>query len=101
VPFLRTFLYDLSFCRYKALKSPTTFSKFRLTLRTRLPDTFHHLVPDDFHCQAPLKNATCDLFGSEKCQLANLVENRDTDGWKTDTGHRIYRGSIASCGKKN
>ena len=39
------------------------FDKFR----TRLPDTFHHLVPsDNFHCQTPLKNAKFDLFGSEK-----------------------------------
>jgi len=26
------------------------------TLRTRLPDAFHHLVPNDnFHCQTPFK----------------------------------------------
>jgi len=49
-----------------------------MTLRIRLPDAFYHLVPNDnFHCQTPLKNAKFDLFGSEKCQLANLVENRD------------------------
>jgi len=36
------------------------------TLRTRLPDAFRHLVPNDhFHYQTPLKNANCDLFGSE------------------------------------
>jgi len=37
-----------------------------MTLRTRLPDAFHHLVPiDNFHCHRPLKNANFDLFGSE------------------------------------
>jgi len=49
-----------------------------MTLRTRFPDAFHHLVPNNnFHCQTPLKNAKHDLFGSEKSQLANLVGNRD------------------------
>jgi len=38
-----------------------------MTLRTWLPDAFHHLVPSDtFHCQTPLKNAKFDLFDSEK-----------------------------------
>jgi len=38
-----------------------------MTLRTRLPDAFRHLVPNDtFHCRTPLKNAKSDLFGSEK-----------------------------------
>jgi len=32
---------------------------------------------DIFRCQTPSKNAKFDLFGSEKCQLANLVSNRD------------------------
>jgi len=36
-----------------------------MTLRTRLPDSFQHLVSNDFHCQMPLKNAKCDLVGSE------------------------------------
>jgi len=37
-----------------------------MTLRTRLPNAFHHLVPNDnFHCQTPLKNAKFYLFGSE------------------------------------
>jgi len=37
-----------------------------ITLRTRLPDAFRHLVPDNnFHCQTPVKNAKFDLFGSE------------------------------------
>jgi len=55
-----------------------TVTNFSMTLRTRLPDAFHHLglVPNDnFYCQTPLKNAKFDLFGSEKCQLANLVAN--------------------------
>ena len=35
-------------------------------LRTRLPDAFHHLVPNDnFQCQAPMKNAKFDLVGNE------------------------------------
>jgi len=46
-----------------ALRPPTLFS---MTLRIRLPDAFHHLVPNDnFHCQTPLKNAKFDLFDSE------------------------------------
>jgi len=50
-----------------------------MALRTWLPGAFHHLVPNDnFHCQTPLKNAKFDLFGSDKCQLANLVAKR---GW--------------------
>jgi len=37
-----------------------------MTLQTRLSDAFHQLVQNDnFHCQAPLKNAKFDLFGSE------------------------------------
>jgi len=57
--------------------------KISMTLRTRLPNAFHHLVPNDnFHCQTPLKNAKFDLFDSEKCQLANLVANTD---WITVT----------------
>ena len=72
------FLYDLPFCRYKALKSPTLFSNFSMTRRTGLPDAFHSLVPNNnFHCQTPLKNAKFDLIGSENCQLAKLVSNRD------------------------
>ena len=72
---LEVFLYDLLFCRYKALKSSTIFS---MSLRTRVSDAFHNLVPnDDFHCQTPLKNAKYDVFGSVKCQLANLIANRD------------------------
>jgi len=68
------FLYELPFCCYKAFKSPTLFSK----LRTRLPDAFHYLVSNDnFHCQTPLKNAKFDLIWQWKCQLANLVANRD------------------------
>jgi len=47
-------------------------------LRTWSPVAFYHFMPNDiFHCQTPLKNGTFDLFGSEKCQLANLVANRD------------------------
>ena len=39
---------------------------------------FNHLVANhNFHCQTPLKNAKFDLFVSAKCQLANLVANRD------------------------
>jgi len=49
-----------------------------MKLRTRLPDAFHHLVPNDnCHCQTPLKKAKFDLFGSEKRQLVNLVANKD------------------------
>jgi len=46
------------------------FLAISMMLRTRLPDAFHHLVPNDnFHWQTPLKNAKFDLFSSEKCQL--------------------------------
>jgi len=49
-----------------------------MTVRTWLSESFHHLVPNDnLHCQTPLKNAKFDLFGSEKCQLVNLVANTD------------------------
>jgi len=49
-----------------------------MTLRTELPDSFSHLLPNNnFHCQTALKNATFDFFCSEKCQLATVVENRD------------------------
>jgi len=49
-----------------------------MTFLTRLPYAFYHLVPsDNFYCQTPLKNAKFDLFGSKKCQLANLFANRD------------------------
>ena len=60
MPFCGSFLYDLLF-------SPTLFL---MTFRTRLPDTFHHLVPNDhFQCQTPLKNAKFVIpvlrYGSE------------------------------------
>jgi len=49
-----------------------------MTLRTRLPDAFHHLVSNDnFYRQTSLKNAKFDLFGSDRCHLANLAANRD------------------------
>jgi len=74
-PSEEVFLYHLPFCRYKALRSLTLFS---MTLRTLLQDAFRHLVPNDnFYCQTSLKNAKLDLFGSENCQLVNLVANRD------------------------
>ena len=42
-----------------------------MTLQTELPDAFFQLMPNDnFYCQTPLKNATFDLFYSEKCQLS-------------------------------
>jgi len=54
-----------------------------MTLRRWLPNSFHHLVPNDnFHCQMPLKNAKFNIFGTEKCQMANLVVNTD---WLTVT----------------
>jgi len=50
--------------------------KILMTFRTPLPDAFHHLVTNDnLTCQTPLKNAKFDLFGTEKCQLANLAAN--------------------------
>ena len=65
VPFLLSFLHDLPFCRYKTEVTHPIF-KILITLQTRLSDAFHQLVQNDnFHCQAPLKNAKFDLFGSE------------------------------------
>jgi len=80
VHFLRRFLYELPLCRYKAFKSPTLFSK----LRTRLPDTFHHLVSNNnFHCDTHLKKAKFDLFGSENasCQIRLQIENDSHTGY--------------------
>jgi len=58
-----------------------------MTLQTRLPDAFHHLVPNyNFQCQKPLKNIKFYLFGSEKCQLTNLVTERD---WLIMTSYRL------------
>jgi len=41
-----------------------------MTLRTRLPDAFHLVQNDNFHCQTLykiyFKNAKFDVFGSEK-----------------------------------
>jgi len=73
VHFLRRFLYELPFRRYKVFKSSTLISK----LRTRLPDAFHYLVSNNnFHCDSPLKNAKFDLFGSENasCQIRLQIE---------------------------
>ena len=43
VHFLRSFLYELPFRRYKALKSRTyPVFEISMTLRTRLSDTFHY-----------------------------------------------------------
>jgi len=71
------FFYDLPFCRYKALKSPTLFL---MTLRTQLADNFHHLVPNDnFHCQVPLKKTPNLTYLAEKnaSWQIYLVANRD------------------------
>ena len=58
LPFLRKF-----FVRLTVLPLHPIFDKFR----TRLPDAFHHCMPNDnFHCETPLKNAKFDLLGSEK-----------------------------------
>ena len=55
------------------------FSKFRwdYELHVQNTDAFYRLVLNDSHCQTLLKNAKYDLFGSEKCQLANLIASRD------------------------
>jgi len=47
-----------------------------MTKRTRLPDAFQLLVPND---NFPLKNAKFDLFGSENAswKVETLVVNRD------------------------
>jgi len=49
-----------------------------MTLQTRLPDSFHHLVPNDnFHCQMPWENDQFDLFSSENVswQMWLRIEN--------------------------
>ena len=80
VPFLRRFLYDLPFWSYSALKPPIIF----LMAVARC-----FLVPNDnFHCQTPSMNTKFDLFGSAKCQLTNLVANRD---WLIVTVLKSYR----------
>jgi len=59
-----------------------------MTQRTRLPDAFHHLVPNDsFHCQAPFKNAKFELFCTENAswqiwlgiQIANFCDSSGYD----------------------
>jgi len=74
VPFLWKFFERLAVLPLQGFEVTHPIFEISMTLRTRLPDTFHHLVPNDnFHCQTPLKNAKFDLFGSEKYRLANLV----------------------------
>ena len=52
-----------------------------MTLRTRLPDAFHLVQNDNFHCQmlykSTFKNAKFDFTWQWKSQLANLAANRD------------------------
>ena len=78
VHFLRKFFVRLTVLQLQGFEVTHPTFEISMAIRTRLPDAFHHLglVPNDnFYCQTPLKNAKFDLFGSEKCQLANLVAN--------------------------
>jgi len=77
VPFLLNFFVRPTVFPLQGSEVTYPIFEISMKLRTRLPDAFYHLVANDnFHCQAS-KNAKFDLFGSEKCQLANLVANRD------------------------
>jgi len=78
VPFLRRFFVPLTVLPLQGFEVICHIFEISMKLRTRLPDAFHHLVPNDnFHIQTPLRNAEFDLFGSEKRELTNLVANRD------------------------
>jgi len=46
------------------------------SVRGELPRPTQGTPSNNFHCQTPFKNAKFDLFGNDKCQLANLVANR-------------------------
>jgi len=52
-----------------------------MTLQTRLPDAFHLVQNDNFHCQTLYKTyfekRQIWLIWQWKSQLANLVANRD------------------------
>jgi len=41
-----------------------------------------------FHCQTPLKNASFELFGILKCQLATLISPK-TKKWLSNSSERI------------
>ena len=49
-------LYNLPICRDNGFEVTYPIFEMSMSLLTRLPDVFHHLVPNDnFHCQMPLK----------------------------------------------
>ena len=71
-PFSGGFSYDLPFCRY-GLWSHVPYFRNLDNVTNTVASCFSPL----FHCQTHLKNAKFNLYGSEKCQLANLVAHRD------------------------
>ena len=79
-PFSWSFFVQLIVLLLQGFGETHPIFKISMTLTIQMPDAFHHFVSsDNFHCQMPLKNAKFDFdFGSEKCQLANLVAN---GGW--------------------
>jgi len=66
VPVPGSFFVRLTILPLQGLEITHPIFEISMTLRTRLPDVFHHLVPNNnFLCQTPLKNAKFDLFGRE------------------------------------
>jgi len=65
VPFLRKFFVQLTILPLQGFEVTHPIFEISMTMRTRLPDAFHHLVPNYNFYQTPLKIAKYDLVGSE------------------------------------
>ena len=89
VPFVQRFpLYDLPFCRYKALKPHTICFEISMIMNTIMnTNTKAHFAARCFSpfsakrkfslSNAFAKTPKLTYFAVKKCQLANLVANRD------------------------
>jgi len=77
-PFLWKFFVRLTVLLLQRFEVTHPIFKISIMLRTWLPDAFQHFVPsDNFTARRLWKTPNLTYFGSEKCQLANLVANTD------------------------
>jgi len=77
VPFLRKFFF--------VQLTVLPLQSFEVTLKTRLPDAFHHLVPNDnFHCQTPFKKQAQGRFAVRCAKTAEPIEM--LVGWYAESG---------------
>jgi len=95
VPFVRSVVVRLIVLPLQGFEFTYPIFEISMTLRTRSPDVFHHLVPNDnFQCQTPLKNAKFDLFGSENVSCQIWIESGLL--WQSYSGYGMHFAAILS-----